>query len=59
MKKTKKYFIENGLTANNVRSIHCERTRLNYYEVSFRLKDDSLERIGSFSGEKVNVLFDY
>jgi len=57
--QAQKYFSDNGLTVNDVRAINCERTRLNCYEVAFRLKDDSLKRIGPFSGETVKVLLDY
>ncbi len=54
-----KYFLENGVTVNDVRSINCERTRLNCFDVSFRLRDDSLKRLGPFSGETVKALLDY
>ena len=54
-----KYFLKSGVTVNDVWSINCERTRLNCFDVSFRLRDDSLKRLGPFSEETVKALLDY
>jgi hypothetical protein len=54
-----KYFADKKLIPSDVKAIEVDKQRMNCFEVVFKLNDDTLVRVGPFSGETMRSLVNY